>query len=321
MMRFFSAICFLALTAGTTSQAAAQAFPTRPIRLLVAYAPGGGTDILARTIAQAMAEDLGQPVVVENKPGANSQIATETVVKSPPDGYTLLMATSTHATNPSLNRKMSYDAVRDFAPVSLVATAPMVIVVSPTVPASNLKELIALAKQKPGTLNHATVTNSMPHLAGELFKKMAGIEFVAVGYPGGPAAYPDLISGRVQFMFDGLSSALPQIQTGKLKGIAVTNAKRAAAAPDIPTIAESGLPGFDAESVYGVVAPAGTPPAVIARLNASIRKAVAQPAVQERLKGLAYTIAVDTPAEYGAFIKAETAKWGAIIRDAGIKPE
>lgn len=321
MIRLFRLTCFLTMLAALPLQAAAQAFPTRPIRLVVPFAAGGGTDILARIVAQAMSDDLGQPVVVENKPGAGLRIATEFVAKAPADGYTLLMATTTHAVNPALIQKLPYDSVRDFAPVSMVATLPMIIVVSPTVPASNIRQLIDLAKQKPGTLNHATVTSSLPHLSGELFKKMAGIDFVAVGYAGGAPAYPDLVSGRVQFMFDALSSGLAQVQAGRVKGIAVTSARRSAAAPDIPTVSESGLPGFDAEAWYGVIAPAGTPPAAIDRLNGAIHKVVAQPAVQERLKAMGYSTTVNTPAEYSAFIKSEIAKWGTTVREAGIKPE
>ncbi|MES3000871.1 MAG: tripartite tricarboxylate transporter substrate binding protein [Pseudomonadota bacterium] len=320
MVRSIGVMCFWAMLAVLPQQAAAQSFPTRPIRLVVAFAPGGGTDILARIVAQAMGDDLGQPVVVENKPGAGIQIATEYVAKAPADGYTLMMATTTHAI-PALYQNPRYDPERDFSPVSLIATAPMIILVSPTLAVSNVQELIALAKQKPGTLNRATTVGGMPHLVGEMFRKKAGIDFVVVGYKGAGPAYPDLVSGRVHFMFDALSAGLGQVQMGQAKGIAVTSAKRAPTAPDIPTVAESGLPGFDAEAWYGVLAPAGTPPAAITRLNAAIRKAVAQPVVQERLKGLGYTITVNTPGEYSAFIKSEVDKWRTTVRDAGIKPQ
>ncbi len=319
MVRFFRVLCFLAMLVVLPLEAAAQATDSRPIRLLVAYAPGGGTDILARTIAQAMSTELGQQVVVENKPGGGSQIATDLVAKAPPVGDTLLMATSAHAINPALYKTLPYDSLRDFAPVGLVASVPLIILTSPKLPVSNVKELIALAKQKPGALNNAMATGSLPHLAGELFKKMAGVNIVPVPFQGNSPAYPDLMTGRVELMFDALSSGLPQVEAKRLNGIAVTSATRSPAAPGIPTVAESGLPGFEAEAWYGVLAPAGTPPAVVERLNAAIRKALAQPAIQERLKGLGYTIKGNTPAEYASFLSSEVAKWGATVRDAHIK--
>ncbi len=316
-----SLLVLAALTAGFALPLGAQTFPTKPIRMLVAYAPGGGTDILARTVAQAMSEDLGQPVVVENKPGAGSQLATDIVAKAPPDGYTIIMATIAHSINPGLYKSLPYDSLNDFAPVSLVASVPLIILVSPTVPVTNVKELIALAKAQPGKLNNAMATGSMPHLAGEMFKKMAGVEIVPVPFKGNSPAYPDLIAGRVQFMFDALSAGLPQVRSGALKGIAVTSAQRSQAAPDIPTVAESGLPGFEADAWYGILAPAKTPPAVVDRLNAAIRKAVAMPAVQEKLKAQGYTIMVDSPAEFTAYIKSETAKWGKVVKESGATAE
>ena len=319
MNRLFATLA--ALVACLAAPISAQPFPNKPIRMLVAYAPGGGTDILARTVAQAMGEDLGQVVVVENKPGAGSQLATDIVAKAAPDGYTILMATIAHSINPGLYKSLPYDSIGDFAPVSLVASVPLILLVSPTVPASNVKELIALAKAQPGKLNNAIATGSMPHLAGEMFKKMAGVEIVPVPFKGNSPAYPDLIAGRVQIMFDALSSGLPQVRGGQLKGIAVTSAQRSQAAPDIPTVAESGLPGFEADAWYGVLAPAKTPPAVVDRLNAAIRKAVAMPAVQEKLKGQGYTILVDSPAEFTAYIKSETVKWGKVVKESGATAE
>ena len=314
-------IALAALAAGFALPLYAQTFPTKPIRMLVAYAPGGGTDILARTVAQAMSEDLGQPVIVENKPGAGSQLATDLVAKAPPDGYTIIMATIAHSINPALYKSLPYDSLNDFAPVSLVASVPLIILVSPTVPVTNVKELIALAKAQPGKLNNAMATGSMPHLAGEMFKKMAGVEIVPVPFKGNSPAYPDLIAGRVQIMFDALSSGLPQVRSGALKGIAVTSAQRSQAAPDIPTVAESGLPGFEADAWYGILAPAKTPPAVVDRLNAAIRKAVAMPAVQEKLKAQGYAILVDSPAEFTAYVKSETAKWGKVVKESGATAE
>lgn len=320
-MNAFFRWCAACVTAAVAAGAAAQAFPSKPIRMLVAYAPGGGTDILARTIAQGMSEELGQPVVVENKPGAASQLATDIVAKAPPDGYTILMATIAHSINPGLYPKLPYDSLNDFAPVSLVASVPLIILVSPTVPASNVKELIALAKANPGKLNNAMATGSMPHLAGEMFKKAAGIEVVPVAFKGNTPAYPDLMAGRVQFMFDALSAGLPQVQAGKLRGIAVTSAQRSPAAPDIPTVAESGLPGFEADAWYGVLAPARTPPAVVERLNAAIRKVVATPAIRDKLVAQGYTIKVDSPAEFTAYVRSETEKWSKVVKESGVTPE
>ncbi len=321
-MNAFIRWCAAGVMAALAAGAAAQAFPGKPIRMLVAYAPGGGTDILARTVAQGMSEDLGQPVVVENRPGGASQVATDLVAKAPPDGYTILMATIAHSINPGLYaNKLPYDSLNDFAPVSLVASVPLIILVSPTVPANNVQQLVALAKANPGKFNNAMATGSMPHLAGEMFKKMAGIEVVPVAFKGNTPAYPDLIAGRVQFMFDALSAGLPQVQGGKLKGIAVTSAQRSPAAPDIPTVAESGLPGFEAEPWYGILAPAKTPPAVVDRLNAAIRKAVATPAIRDKLIAQGYTIKVDSPAEFTAYIRSETDKWVKVVKESGATPE
>jgi len=321
MNRSWKLLCVAALAAATPVASLAQSFPTKPIRMLVAYAPGGGTDILARTIAQAMGDNLGQSVIVENKPGAGSQLATDIVAKAPPDGYTIMMATIAHSINPGLYKTLPYDSLKDFAPVSLVASVPLIILVSPSVPVSNVKELIALAKEKPGQLNYAMATGSMPHLAGEMFKSAVGVQITPIPFKGNSPAYPDLMAGRVQLMFDALSSGLPQVTSGKLKGIAVTSAQRSQAAPNIPTVAESGVPGFEAEPWYGILAPAGTPPAVVNRLNAAIHKAVATPAVRDKLLSLGYTIKVDSPAEFTAYVKSETEKWTKVVKDSGATAE
>ena len=309
------------LVAGVQVKSFAQAFPTKPIRMLVAYAPGGGTDILARTIAQTMGDELGQLVIVENKPGAGSQLATDLVAKAPADGYTILLATIAHTINPGLYKKLPYDSLNDFAAVSLVASVPLIILVSPTVPVSSVKELIALAKEKPGYLNNAMATGSMPHLAAEMFKTLVGVQIVPVPFKGNSPAHPDLIAGRIHIMFDALSSGLPQVQAGRLKGIAVTSAQRSQAAPDIPTVAESGVPGFEAEPWYGVLAPAATPGAIVERLNVAIRKAVAVPAVRNKLLSLGYTIKVDSPAEFTSYLKSELNKWTQVVKDSGAMPE
>lgn len=321
MKRLWNLLWVAGLAVATPGSPVAQTFPAKPIRMLVAYAPGGGTDILARLLAQAMGEDLGQPVIVENKPGAGSQVATEIVAKAPADGSTILMATIAHSINPGLYKSLPYDSINGFAPVGLVASVPLIILVSPTVPASTVRELIALAREKPGQLNNAMATGSMPHLAGEMFKKTAGVEIVPVPFKGNSPAYPDLIAGRVQIMFDALSSGLPQVQSGKLKGIAVTSSQRSQAAPHIPTVAESGVPGFEAEPWYGVLAPAGTPPAIVNRLNTAIQKAVTTPVVREKLLALGYTIKVNSPAEFAGYIRSETDKWTRVVKESGATPE
>ncbi|MGE0800150.1 MAG: tripartite tricarboxylate transporter substrate binding protein [Lautropia sp.] len=309
--------CVAGLVSVAAAVASAQEFPQRPLRLLVGFAPGGGTDTVARVLAQGIGEVLGQPVVVENRPGASTQIATEIVAKAPADGYTLMLATIAHALNPGLFAKLPYDSLNDFTPVGLVATSPLMVVVSPTVPVSNMKELIAYAKSNPGRLNFGMATGSTPHIAGAIFQKMAGIEFVNVPFKGSALVYPDLIAGRIHFTFDAMVSALPQVQGGKVKGIAVTSAQRSATAPDIPTIAESGLDGFAAEPWFGILAPAATPPAIVNRLNAAVRKAVANPAVREKLVNSGYTIKDGTPAEFATYLRSETEKWVQAAKDSG----
>jgi len=259
--------------------AAAQNYPTKPIRLVVPFPAGGTTDILARAAAQKLSEALGQQVVVDNRPGAGGNIGADIVAKSAPDGYTLLMGTvGTHAINPSLYTKMPYDHFKDFVPVVLVAGVPNVLVVTPSLPVNSVQDLIKLAKEKPGQINFASSgSGTSIHLSGELFKTMTGVEMTHVPYKGSSPALTDLMGGQVQLMFDNLPSALPQIKGGKLRAIAVTSTKRAPALPDIPTMAESGLPGFEASSWFGVLAPAGTPPAVVTRINTEINKWLQSP--------------------------------------------
>src|SRR4030095_5020494 len=265
--------------------ACAQTYPTKPIRLVVPFPPGGATDILARDVAQKLSDAWGQSFVVDNRPGAGGNIGSELVAKAAPDGYTLEMGTvGTHAINASLYAKMPYDHVKDFVPVILVAGVPNVLVVNPSVPVNSVAELIAYAKANPGKLNFASSGNGTSiHLSGELFKVMAGVQITHVPYKGSAPALQDLLGGQVQLMFDNLPPSLPQIKAGKLKALAVTSTTRAAALPDVPTMAESGLPGFEASSWFGVLAPAGTPPAIVAKLNAEIGKWLASPEAKEKL--------------------------------------
>ena len=309
--------CFAAFAAGVS----AQAYPTKPIRIVVPFPAGGTTDVLARAAAQKLAETLGQPAVVDNRPGAGGNIGAELVAKSAPDGYTLLMGTvGTHAINPGLYPKLPYDHVKDFAPVILVAGVPNVLVINPALPVNSVPELIAYAKANPGKLNFASSGNGTSiHLSAELFKTMAGVQMTHVPYKGSAPALQDLVGGQVQLMFDNLPSSLALIKGGKLKALAVTSSTRAAALPDVPTLAESGLPGFEASSWFGLLAPAGTPPPVIAKLNGEIAKWLATPEAKEKLLAQGANAAGGTAEEFAQFIAAETAKWQKVVKESGAK--
>jgi len=300
---------------------AQPAYPTRPIRLVVPFPPGGTTDILARSVAQKLTEAWGQPVVVDNRPGAAGNIGAELVAKSAPDGYTLLMGTvGTHAINASLYAKMPYDHVKDFAPVILVAGVPNVLVVNPAVPANSVQELIAYGKAHPGKLNFASSgSGTSIHLAGELFKVSTGVNMTHIPYKGSAPALQDLVGGQVQLMFDNLPSALPQIKAGKLRALAVTSTTRAAALPNVPTVAESGLPGFEASSWFGILAPAGTPPAIVAKINAEVGKWVSSPEAKEKLLSQGANAIGGTPEDFAKHIQTETAKWAKVVKDSGAK--
>jgi tripartite-type tricarboxylate transporter receptor subunit TctC len=299
----------------------AQSYPSRPIRLVVPFPAGGTTDILAREAAQKLTEALGQAVVVDNRPGAAGNIGSDLVAKSAPDGYTLLMGTvGTHAINPSLYSKMPYDHVKDFAPVVLVAGVPNVLVVNPTLPVNSVADLIKLAKDKPGQINFASSgSGTSIHLSGELFKTMAGVDMTHVPYKGSSPALTDLIGGQVQIMFDNLPSALPQIKGGRLRAIAVTSLKRAPVLPDIPTINESGLPGFEASSWFGVLAPAGTPAAIVARINTEVNKWLQSADAREKLLGQGAEAAGGSPEQFANHIRAESAKWAKVVKASGAK--
>ena len=308
----------LAVMAPAGAQAA-TAYPSKPIRLLVGFPPGGSTDILSRQVGVRLAESLGQQVVIDNRAGAAGNLASELVARGNPDGYTLLMATvSSHGINPGLYKKVPYDPVKDFAPVTLIASYPLILAVNPGVPVKNVKELIALAKGKPGALRFGSSGNGSPgHLSGEIFKNMAGIDIVHVPYKGGAPSTLAVLSGEVQITFATLPGAMPHIKSGKLNGPAVTTAKRSPTLPEVPTIAESGLPGFDISSWAGLMAPAGTPKSVVLMLNAATVKALASHDMRERLAGEGAEPVGNTPEQFAAFVKAELAKWAQAIKQAG----
>ncbi len=314
--------CTLAALA-ISAAAHAQVYPVKPIRMIVAYPPGGGTDIVGRTLAQKLGESLGQSVVVENRGGASGNIGTELAARAAPDGYTILMGNvAPNAINVSLFKELPFDPVADFAPVSLVASTPNILVVHPSTRARTVKEVIALAKAKPGAFNFASAgVGSSSHLAGELFRILAGADIVHVPYKGAGPAMVDVLSGQVQLYFATMPAAMPHVKTGKLAPVAVTSARRSQALPDLPTIAESGVPAYEASTWYGVLAPAHTPSAVVARLHGDIAKILADAALHARLADQGFDPVGSSPEEFGAYIKSEILKWGKVIRDAGIRPE
>jgi tripartite-type tricarboxylate transporter receptor subunit TctC len=309
----------LALFAGALH---AQSYPSRPVKILVGVPPGGPTDTVARAIAPDLSEALGQPVVIENRPGASAMIATEAVAKAAPDGYTLAFIYITHATNPALMAHLPYDTLRDFAPVSLVGWQSMVLLAHPSFPAANVKELVDMAKARPGAIDYgASDSGSAPHLAGELFKMMANIDLTPVHYKGTAPALTDLLAGHIPLMFVSNVSALPHVKSGKLKALAVTGRTRAAVAPEIPTVAEGGLAGYEVYGWYGIAAPAKTPRPVIDRLHAEVAKIARDPKMKQRLAGQGLELVGNSPEEFDAFIRAEVGKWGEVLKRAGLKPK
>jgi tripartite-type tricarboxylate transporter receptor subunit TctC len=301
---------------------AENAFPAKPIKFIVPYPPGGPLDIIARLTGQQVSQRLGQPVIIDNKPGAGGNLGADFVAKSAADGYTILMgAVATHAINPTLYKKMPYDAAKDFMPITLLVSTPNVLVVNPSVKARTVTELIALAKREPGKLNFGSGSNgSAGHLAGELFKSMAGVDMTHVPYKGSAPALQDLLAGQIQLMFDNLASAMPQIKAGKLAALAVTTSKRSAFAPDLPTVAESGgaaLAGFDISTWFGVFAPAGTPKEIIAVLNQEFNRAIRLNEVKEKLDGMGAEAVGTTPDAFAAYIKSEASKYADVIKKSG----
>ncbi len=322
MLRFLHiAILFLASLAGGVL--CAQSYPTRPIRFVVPFAPGGPTDILARAVGQKLTEAFGQTIVIENRGGAGGNIGAELVARSPADGYTMLMgATSTHAINPSLYHKLGFDPVKDFVPVSLVANTPSLLAVHPALPVRTIKDLIALAKARPGQLTYASAGNgSSNHLAGVLLSMMAGIDLVHVPYKGSGPALVDVISGQVPMMFNNTASVMPHVTAGKLRAVALASLERSALLPDIPTVAESGLPGFEVRSWHGVFVPAGTPRDVVNRLSTEIVRAVRAADVKSRLNAQGVELVGSSPEEFAEFVKKELAKWAKVVRQSGARAD
>ncbi len=304
---------------GLAQNAVAQAYPTHAVKVLVPYAPGGGVDFVSRIVAQQLSEALGQPFVIENKPGGGTNIAAEQVARSAPDGYTLFAASRANAVNATLYKKLSFDIEKDFAPISILSDTPNILVVTPSLPARNLQELIALAKAQPGKLSFASAgTAGSTHLAGELFKSMAGVNIVHVPYRGGAPAAVDLISGQVQMYFGTMPSVMNFVRAGKLRAIGVTSLKRAEAEPSYPTLSELGLTGYRETSWVGFMAPAGTPPTIINRLNAEIVRILNKPEIKNKLRGEGGEIVGNTPAEFAAFLRKDIATTAGLIKDANI---
>jgi tripartite-type tricarboxylate transporter receptor subunit TctC len=297
-------------------------FPTKPGRVVVAYPPGGPTDILGRLVAQKLAEATGQQFILDNRPGAAGVIGAALVAKSPPDGYTLLVVPATHSVNPSLYAKMPFDTLRDFTHVALIAEAPFILVVHPSLPVKNVRDLIDLARKQPGQLNYgATSHGGLPHLAGELFNLMNHVKMIGIPYKGGAPATMDLLAGHVPIMFNSMLASMPHVKGGKLRALGMTSLKRTAAAPEVPTIAEQGMAGFDVSGWYGALAPAGLPVDVLAKLNTEINRGMRDSAVIKRLAGEGVDAVNSTPDEFAARLKSEIEKWGKVVRAAGIKAE
>jgi tripartite-type tricarboxylate transporter receptor subunit TctC len=302
--------------------AQAQTYPNRTIRLVVPSSPGGGTDITGRIVAQKLSEQLGQTVVVDNRAGAGTIIGNDIVAKAPPDGYTLLMGLSTLAINPSMFAKLPYDALRDFAPVSLVVLSPNILTIHPSVPAKNVKEFVALAKAKPGTITFGSAgLGTSPHLSGELLKVLAKIDIVHVPFKGSGQSVISQLAGEIAANFPSVPTAIPYIKAGRLRGLGVTTAKRTQALPNVPSIAEAGVAGYEATQWFGVLAPAGTPRAIVDRLHQELVKMLRAPEMRDRLIADGTDPVGNTPEEFAAYIKSETDKWTRVIKAAGITPQ
>jgi tripartite-type tricarboxylate transporter receptor subunit TctC len=323
MRRILFTLNLLAISSMTlVGPAFGQNYPNRPVRIVVPYPPGGGTDILARTLAQKLTELLGQPVVVDNRAGANGIIGTDQAAKAKPDGYTVLIAIATHAINPMLYAKLPYDTNTDLLPVSLLAEYPFVITVHPTVPAKTIREFIAFAKTHRNQLSYASSgVGSGPHLGMELFKTMTGIEMVHVPYKGSGAAMTDVVSGQVQVFLNNFLSGMPMIKSGKVRPLAVTSLKRSSAMPELPTVAESGVPGFAVTGWYGMLVPAGTPAPVLNTLHEAVVSAVKSKDIKDRLSGDAAEPVGSTPQEFADYLKTEIDKWTSVIKKAGVRAE
>ena len=323
-MRLAVAVLACALSASGAANAQQngnQSYPTKPIRFVIPFPPGGPADIFGRTIGQHLSDRWHQQVVIDNRSGAGGIVGSEIVAKAPPDAYTLLMGfVGTHAINPSLYKSLPYDNVKDYEPVGLIATATIVLVTHPTVQAKSVKELIALAKAKPGDLTFGSPGNGTPqHLAGELFNTMAQVKTTHIPYKGAVPALQDLLGGRIAFIFSSMPPAIPHMKTGKINALAVTSLKRSPATPEIPTVAESGLPGYEVINWYGILAPAGTPKDLVVKLNTEITRIMNLPEVKERLVVLGADIRTSSPQEFATFMRSETAKWAKVVKFSGAK--
>jgi len=311
-----------AALAWSSAARAQQAYPAKPIRLILPFPPGGSTDIVARLIGQKLTESWGQPVLIENRPGAGGNIAAETAARAAPDGYTLFQVNVANAIGATLYPKLPYDLITSFAPVIQLATTPYVLLAHPTVPAKNTAELIALAKARPGQLNYASAGGgSATHLSGELLKSMAGVNIVHVPYKGTGPAVTALLSGEVDLYFATVPAALPLVEAKKLRALGVTSARRSPLMRDVPAIAEAGLKGYETSTWHGVLAPAATPADVVVKLNAEIARTLAQPAVKERLVGQGLDPVGGTPEQFGAYLKTEISKWAVVVKASGARPE
>ncbi|MHA7598731.1 Bug family tripartite tricarboxylate transporter substrate binding protein [Alicycliphilus sp. T452] len=299
--------------------AAAQNYPAKPVTIIVPFSAGGTTDILARIVGQGLQTELGQPFVVDNRAGAGGNIGASLAAKAPADGYTLFMGTvGTHAINQALYKKLPFDPVKDFAPISRVATVPNLLVAHPSQPYKTVKELIAYAKANPGKVTFGSPgSGASPHVSGELFRTMTGTDLLHVPYKGSAPAMTDLLGGQISIMFDNMPSAIQHVRSGKLRPIAVTTAKRSPELPDVPTIAEAGVPGYEAMSWFGMFAPAATPKPVLDKLNAALVKVLNQPDVKKKIAEQGGDVVAETPAQFAAFIKAESAKWGKVVKESG----
>lgn len=309
------------LCAFGAAQAQHATFPSKPVRILVPYPPGGAVDIIARMIGPLLTARMGQPVIVENRPGASGIIASENLVKSPADGHTFIIVISSHSVNPSIYRKIPYDTLRDFAPVTLIGKGPNILSVHPSLPAKSVKQLVALAKARRGEVNYASFGNgSSSHLSGELFNIMAGVKMVAITYKGAAPAVIDVVAGHVPLMFGNMPVSLPHVESGRLRALAVTSAKRSPAAPNLPTIAESGVPGYDIGEWWGALAHGKTPRELVSRLNQEIVRALGDPGVKARFTQLGAEAVGGSPEDFDRFIREQMGKWGRVIKQAGIEP-
>jgi len=322
MKPFCRTLAAAALAAACAAPAFAQTYPTKPVRIIVPFPPGQASDVIARLVGQKMSENLGQQVVVDNRVGAGGNIGSDMGAKAPPDGYTLTMATAALPISASVYAKLPFDPVKDFATVTLMTVTPLVLIVHPALPVKNVKELVALARSRPGQLNFASSgMGTSHHLSGEMLRTVTGVNIVHVPYKGSQAAHIDLMSGQVAMMFDNILPVRPMVQAGKLKALAVTTPQRSPALPDVPTIAEAGLPNFEAVAWFGMLAPAGTPRDIVTKLNGEIVRVLKLPDVNERLSGMGAIVVGSTPDEFATWMRNEVAKWAKVVKAAGVQPQ